>query len=233
MTASSFHSVDEWVFDLDNTLYPAHSNLFAQIDVKITDFVQRLIGLSHDDARVLQRDYYRRYGTTLRGLMLEHDIAPDEFLEFVHDIDHSALTIDPRLGAAIEQLPGRKFIMTNGTREHAENVAAHLGITHHFSDIFGIVEADLLPKPHPDTYDLFLSKNGIHPKRAAMFEDLARNLEVPGTLGMRTVLIVPDGTREVFREGWELENSDAAHIEHVTDDLPGFLEEVLGQISAN
>lgn len=228
MTASSFQSVDEWVFDLDNTLYPAHSNLFAQIDVKITDFVQRLIGLSHDDARTLQRDYYRRYGTTLRGLMLEHDIAPDEFLEFVHDIDHSTLQVDPRLGAAIERLPGRKFIMTNGTRKHAENVAAQLGITHHFSDIFGIIEADLLPKPHPDTYDRFLTKNSIHPKRAAMFEDLARNLEVPGTLGMRTVLIVPDGTREVFREDWELENTSTTHIEHVTDDLPGFLEELIG-----
>ncbi|AXS39220.1 pyrimidine 5'-nucleotidase [Breoghania sp. L-A4] len=231
MTASSFRSVDEWIFDLDNTLYPAHTNLFAQIDVKITNYVQRLIGLSHDDARTLQKGYYQRYGTTLRGLMLEHDIKPDAFLEFVHDIDHSALLPDPRLGDAIARLPGRKFIMTNGTRKHAESVAAKLGITDHFSDIFGIVEADLLPKPHRETYDLFLTRNGIHPGRAAMFEDLARNLEVPGALGMRTVLIVPDGTREVFREAWELENSSAAHIEHVTDDLTQFLEDLMPQFA--
>lgn len=227
MPEASFRSVDEWIFDLDNTLYPAHTNLFVQIDAKITDYVTRLIGLGHDDARTLQKDYYRRYGTTLRGLMLEHGIAPDEFLEFVHDIDHSALQIDERLGAAIERLPGRKFIMTNGTRKHAENVAAKLGITHHFSDIFGIVEAELLPKPHPDTYHRFLAKNGIHPPRAAMFEDLARNLQVPGELGMRTVLIVPEGTREVFREEWELDENDNAHVEHITDDLAGFLERII------
>ncbi len=231
MPASSFDSVNEWIFDLDNTLYPAHTNLFAQIDAKIIAYVQKLTGAAHDVARDMQKDYYQRYGTTLRGLMLEHDIEPDAFLEFVHDIDHAPITPDPKLGAAIERLPGRKFIMTNGTRKHAENVAAKLGITDHFTDMFGIVEAELLPKPHAETYDRFLARNHIHAPRAAMFEDLARNLKVPHDLGMRTVLVVPDGTREVFRQDWELEGQTAPHVEHVTDNLADFLESLLPKLA--
>ncbi|TPQ50533.1 pyrimidine 5'-nucleotidase [Prosthecomicrobium hirschii] len=221
--ATRFGHVETWIFDLDNTLYPAHTNLFAQVDVRIRDFVQRLLKTSHDDAQRLQRDYYRTYGTTLRGLMIEHGISPDEFLEYVHDIDHSAVAPDPVLGAAIERLPGRKFIMTNGTRRHAEKTAIALGIEHHFEDIFDIVAAGLLPKPHRETYDIFLGQHGIEPARAAMFEDLARNLAVPHALGMRTVLVVPQGTREVFREAWEMEGRDEPHVEYVTDDLAHFV----------
>jgi putative hydrolase of the HAD superfamily len=160
--------------------------------------------------------------------MLEHGITPDGFLEFVHDIDHSVVAPDPRLGAAIERLPGRKFIMTNGTRTHAEKVAARLGITHHFTDIFDIVAADLLPKPHRETYDKFLNEAGIEPRRAAMFEDLSRNLAVPFDLGMATVLVVPHGAREVLRESWEMEGRDAVHVGWLTDDLAGFLESLVG-----
>lgn len=218
-----FGRVDEWVFDLDNTLYPAHTDLFAQVDVKIRDYVQRLLGSSPEEAQRLQKDYYRRYGTTLRGLMIEHGITPDGFLEYVHDIDHSVVEADPALGAAIARLPGRKFIMTNGTRKHAEAVAARLGITRHFTDIFDIVAADLLPKPHRETYDAFLAGAGIEPTRAAMFEDLARNLAAPHALGMATVLVVPHGAREVLRESWELEGRDESHVDWVTDDLAGFL----------
>jgi putative hydrolase of the HAD superfamily len=218
-----FARVDEWVFDLDNTLYPAHTDLFAQVDVKIRDYVSRLLGASAEDAFRIQKDYYRRYGTTLRGLMIEHGVTPDGFLEYVHDIDHSVVAPDAALGAAIARLPGRKFIMTNGTRKHAEAVAARLGITHHFTDIFDIVAADLLPKPHRETYDKFLLGAGIVPGRAAMFEDLSRNLEVPHALGMATVLVVPQGAREVLRESWELEGRDDGHVDWVTDDLADFL----------
>jgi putative hydrolase of the HAD superfamily len=219
-----FARVDEWVFDLDNTLYPAHTDLFAQVDVKIRAFVQQLLGSTADEAQRLQKDYYRRYGTTLRGLMIEHGITPDGFLEYVHDIDHSVVEPDPALGAAIARLPGRKFIMTNGTRRHAEKVAARLGITHHFTDIFDIVAADLLPKPHRETYDKFLAGAGIVPARAAMFEDLSRNLAVPHALAMATVLVVPHGAREVLREAWELEGRDDGHVDWVTDDLACFLQ---------
>lgn len=221
-----FAHVGTWIFDLDNTLYPAHSNLFAQIDTKIRDYVQRLLNTTHEDAHRVQRDYYKRYGTTLRGLMTEHGISPDEFLDYVHDIDHSALEPDLRLGAAIARLPGRRFIMTNGSRKHAEKTAARLGITQHFDDIFDIVAADLQPKPQRVAYDLCLARHAIEPKTAAMFEDLARNLEVPHALGMRTVLVVPNGTREVFRDAWELEGRADPHIEHVTDNLAVFLETI-------
>ena len=218
-----FGRVDTWVFDLDNTLYPAHTDLFAQVDVKIRDYVVELIGATPDEAHRLQKDYYRRYGTTLRGLMLEYGVSPDGFLEYVHDIDHSVVAPDPALGAAIERLPGRKFIMTNGTRKHAEKVADRLGITHHFEDVFDIVAADLLPKPHRETYEKFFREAAIVPERAAMFEDLSRNLEVPDALGMATVLVVPQGTGEVVRETWEFDGREAPHVQWVTDDLAGFL----------
>lgn len=222
---AKFAPVDAWVFDLDNTLYPRHINLFGQVDERIKQYVGRLLKLAPEEAHRLQKDYYRRYGTTLRGLMEEHGIAPDDFLEYVHDIDHSPVEPDPRLGAAIAELPGRKFILTNGSRAHAEKVAERLGITRHFEEIFDIVSSALLPKPNPETYDRFLATTGVEPKKAAMFEDLARNLVVPRALGMTTALIVPTGAREVLTEDWELEGRDAPHIDFVTDDLAGFLED--------
>lgn len=223
-----FASVDAWVFDLDNTLYPRHTNLFVQVDRRIREFVGRLLDIGPDEAHRVQKDYYQRYGTTLRGLMEEHGIAPDDFLEYVHDIDHSVVMPDPRLADAIERLPGRKFILTNGSRAHADKVAARLGIPDHFEEIFDIVSSELLPKPNRATYDRFIAATGVDPTRAAMFEDLARNLEVPKALGMATVLVAPHGTREVLTEDWELQGRDAPHVEFVTDDLAGFLEAVLG-----
>ncbi len=160
----------------------------------------------------------------MRGLMTEHGLQPDAFLEMVHEIDHSPLTPNPALGAAIEKLSGRKLIMTNGTRKHAETVLRRLEIHRHFDDVFDIAAADLDPKPLPQVYDRFLARHGVDPEKAAMFEDLARNLEVPHALGMTTVLVVPEGTREVFREDWELEGRDALHVDHVTEDLAAFLE---------
>jgi putative hydrolase of the HAD superfamily len=222
-----FGVVDAWVFDLDNTLYPRHINLFSQVDKRIREYVARLLDLSPEEAQKVQKAYYQRYGTTLRGLMEEHGIQPDDFLEYVHDIDHSPVTPDVRLGGAIERLPGRKFILTNGSRAHAENVAERLGITRHFEDIFDIVRSELLPKPNAQTYDRFVAATGIAPGRAAMFEDLARNLAVPHALGMATVLVAPSGTREVLTEDWEMEGRDAPHVDFVTDNLAQFLEDVL------
>lgn len=229
---ATFASVDGWIFDLDNTLYPRHANLFLQVDERIHDFVGRLLKLGPSESREVQKDYYRRYGTTLRGLMEEHGIAPDEFLEFVHDIDHSPVLPDPRLASALQRLPGRKFIFTNGSRAHAEKVAARLGITDHFEDIFDIVRSKLLPKPNRETYDAFVAETGIDPLRAAMFEDLSRNLAVPAALGMRTVLVVPGGTREVFHEDWEAEGRDEPHVQFVTDDLGAFLDQVLDAVGS-
>src|SRR4029078_2171509 len=158
-----------------------------------------------DDAFRLQKDYYRRYGTSMRGLMIEHGMHPDEYLEVVHQIDHSPIEPNPALGAALEKLPGRKLILTNGTRKHAEAVMRRLAVHERFEDVFDLAAAELEPKPAPQTYNRFLAAHGVAPERSAMFEDLARNLEVPHALGMTTVLVVPSGARGVLREEWELE----------------------------
>ena len=218
-----FDHVETWVFDLDNTLYPHHLNLWQQVDERIRLYIERLLNLSKDDAFKLQKDYYRRYGTTLRGLMLEHGLEPDDFLDFVHEIDHSPLEPNEQLGSAIEKLPGRKLILTNGTRKHADAVMRRLAIDKHFDDVFDIVAAELEPKPSPQTYERFLTHHGVDPEKAAMFEDLARNLATPYSLGMTTVLVIPEGTREVLREDWELEGRDADHVDYVTEELVGFL----------
>ena len=225
-TPRGFSHVETWVFDLDNTLYPRHLNLWQQVDERIREYVAKFLDVGRDEAFRVQKDYYRRYGTTMRGLMTEHGLNPDDFLYFVHEIDHSPLTPNPTLGAAIEALPGRKLILTNGTRKHADAVMRRLAIHHHFEGVFDIVAAELEPKPLPQTYDRFLKAHGVDPASAAMFEDLARNLAVPHALGMTTVLVVPLGTREVFRESWELEGPGEPHVDHVTDDLAGFLEKI-------
>jgi len=218
-----FTAVETWVFDLDNTLYPHHLNLWHQVDERIRDYIADFLKVTRDEAFRLQKDYYRRYGTSLRGLMEEHGLEPDRFLEMVHDIDYSPLTPNPALGAAIASLPGRKLILTNGTRRHAETVMRLLEIIEPFEDVFDIAAAELEPKPRASVYDRFLNRHQVDPAKAAIFEDLARNLEVPHALGMTTVLIVPGGTTEVQREEWELAGRDAPHVDHVTDDLATFL----------
>jgi putative hydrolase of the HAD superfamily len=221
-----FAHVQDWVFDLDNTLYPHHSNLFSQIDVKMTAYVSEFLRLPRDDARKLQKELYLEYGTTLSGLMQRHDIDSDDFLQKVHDIDYSWLVPDPVLGLAIKALPGRKFIFTNGNRGHAERTARQLGILEHFDDIFDIVAAGLTPKPAPETYDRFLALYDIVGPNAVMFEDLARNLVVPKALGMSTVLIVPNNFEPTFAEIWERDPAFDDAVDYVTDDLAVFLNKI-------
>lgn len=218
--------VDTWVFDLDNTLYPPETDLFTQVDGRITAWIAHHHGIDGLSARYLQKHYYQRYGTSLNGLMIEDKVDPASFLAFVHDIDHSAIVPNHRLGHAIDALPGRKFILTNGSRRHAEAVAERLGVDHLFEDIFDIEAAGFAPKPSPRNYEIFLDKFGLEPVRAAMFEDLARNLEVPHSLGMRTVLVVPaKPISEERRADWDAPGSDRLpHVDHTTSDLAGFLE---------
>ena len=223
-TPRPFTAIDTWVFDLDNTLYPHHVNLWQQVDVRIGEFIANYLKVPADEARRIQKDYYRRYGTSMRGMMTEHGVSADDYLAYVHQIDHSPLQPNPAMGAAIAKLPGRKLILTNGSTDHAGKVLERLGIGAQFEAVFDIIAAELEPKPAPQTYQKFLTLHGVDPGASAMFEDLARNLVVPHQLGMTTVLVVPDGTKDVVREDWELEGRDAEHVDHVTDDLTGFLE---------
>ena len=197
-----------------------------QVDERIRDYIADFLKIPHDEAFRLQKDYYKRYGTSMRGLMTEHGMAPDDFLDFVHQVDHSPLEPNPALGVGARTTTGRKLILTNGTRRHADAVLARLGLAGHFEDVFDIIAAELEPKPSSLTYDRFLAAHGVDAGKAAMFEDLARNLAVPHALGMTTVLVVPEGTREVFREDWELAGRDAPHVDHVTEDIVRFLETV-------
>ena len=223
-----FAQITSWIFDLDNTLYPHHANLWEQVDNRITTWIANHFGVDGLTARAIQKHYYQRYGTSLRGLMIDEGVAPEAFLDFAHDIDHSGLAPNPVLGAALAALPGRKLIFTSGSRKHAHNIVARLGIAEHFEDVFDIVAAEFVPKPARATYELFLMQHGIDPARAAMFEDLARNLEVPAAMGMRTVLVVPDAARSVVRDAWELSGLGESHIHHVTDDLSAFLTGIVG-----
>ncbi|MBN8979796.1 MAG: pyrimidine 5'-nucleotidase, partial [Rhizobiales bacterium] len=187
------------------------------------DFVAQYLNVSKDEAFRIQKDYYKRYGTTMRGMMTEHGLNADDFLDYVHEIDHSPLQPNPAMGAAIENLPGRKLMLTNGSKAHAAKVLERLGFPQHFEGVFDIISAEHEPKPARPTYLRFLKMHDVDPNKAAMFEDLARNLVTPHDLGMTTVLVVPDGTRNVVREDWELEGRDAGYVDHVTDDLTGFL----------
>ena len=224
MPPADFAHVRTWVFDLDNTLYPPASDLFGQVDGRITLWIADRYGIDGLSAQALQKYWYQRYGTSLKGMMHDDGIEPGPFLDFVHDIDHSAIEANPRLGRAIARLPGRKFILTNGSRRHAENIAGRLAVDHLFEDIFDIQAAAFTPKPERRAYEIFLERYAIEPREAAMFEDLARNLEVPHALGMRTVLVVGPGPAADTRADWEKAAAQAAPwIDHVTDDLAGFL----------
>ena len=218
-----FAHVDTWVFDLDNTLYPAGSDVWPKIDDRISRYLADLLGLDGISARALQKFYYQRYGTTLQGLMADHAISHEHFLDFVHDIDRSSLPPNPALVQAVAALPGRKLILTNGSRHHALRTAEQLGFNGTFEAVFDIVAADLVPKPDPSTYDRFFAAHGVDPRRAAMFEDIARNLVVPHARGMRTVLVVPRKTDRDPREPWEIAGTSDPYIDYVTEDLATFV----------
>jgi putative hydrolase of the HAD superfamily len=220
--------VNTWVFDLDNTLYPSDSDLWPKIDQRITLFLAHLFGLDGMSSRALQKFYYQRYGTTLRGLMEEHGIGPDDFLDFTHDIDRSSLLPNLTLATAITALPGRKLILTNGSREHALRTAEALGLKAMFEDIFDIAAADFVPKPAAVTYERFFERHVVDPAQAVMFEDLARNLVIPHERGMRTVLVVPKPGQTDHRDAFEIAGEAVQpHIDFVTCDLEAFLGEAL------
>ncbi len=209
--------IDHWIFDLDNTLYPAENNLFAQVDRRMGEFISREFDLDLDAAKLLQKKYFHTYGTTLRGLMSEHDIAPERFLDYVHDIDFEVLQVDHVLNEAIRKLKGGKVIYTNASREYALRVMDRLGQLGLFSDIFDIKAADYLPKPTPESYHKMVRDLGLDPARAVMVEDIARNLVPASRMGMKTVWLRTD-------HRWSAADRQAAHIDHTVSDLADWLE---------
>ena len=216
---SSLDNIAVWVFDLDNTLYPAHCDLGAQLGQRMGAFVARFLDLPLDQARVLQKKYFHAHGTTLRGLMLEHDLHPDDYLDYVHDLDLSGIPLDDRLGPALQALPGRKVIYTNATNKHAHRVLGHLGVKHHFDGFFDIIDADYIPKPNQQPYETLLRRHGIDPNRAAMIEDIAQNLVPASNLGMATVWV--RGGRNIA-----LTDEQLRHVQHTTDDLAAWIGEL-------
>jgi putative hydrolase of the HAD superfamily len=217
--------IDSWVFDLDNTLYPSHCDLFAQIDVRMTDFVSHTLSLPHGEARALQKRYYAEHGTTLSGLMNVNRIHPSAFLDYVHEIDLSPLDGAPDLSAALASLPGKRYVFTNGSLRHAENVTRRLKIDHLFDGMFDIIAANYLPKPKPEAFDRFFEATGAAPKRSAMFEDLARNLVPAHERGMTTVLVRSgrDWSPDPSSDGPGEHSDHPPHVHHIADDLGQFL----------
>ncbi len=209
----AFRHVRAWVFDLDNTLYPPSARLFDQIEVRMSDYVMRALGIGRDEANHLRDHYWREHGTTLAGLMRIHGADPGPYLTDVHDISFDALTPDPALAAAIAALPGRRIVYTNGSADYARRVTAARGFSGLFDAIYGIEEAGFHPKPDRAAFDTVFARDGLDPACAAMFEDDPRNLDVPHALGMATVLVAP---APVARPS----------IGYHTDDLAGFLSAI-------
>ena len=223
---ADFAEVTDWVFDLDNTLYPAACNLFAEIDSRMTGFIEELLSYSYADARKVQKGLYVEHGTTLAGLMLEHDVDPHHFMDHVHEIDLSKLQQDPGLREVLIALPGRKFVHTNGSVKHAENVLGALGLDGVMADIFDVEMGGWVPKPYQQNYDLCQTRFGLDASRSAMFEDMVVNLEVPHQQGMRTVLVTSDAPwieDEPAEKRPGAGHEGAAHVHHITNDLKDFL----------
>jgi putative hydrolase of the HAD superfamily len=209
-------AIQTWLFDLDNTLYPAASGLFHQIDRRMGQFIAAHLGVDALAARTRQKQLFRQHGTTLRGMMVEYGIAPQPYLDYVHDIDFSVLAAAPDLNAALARLPGRKLVFTNASVPYAQRVLDRLGIAGHFEAVFDIVAADFLPKPDARPYRQICARYGVDPTSAAMVEDMAVNLAPAHALGMGTVWVRPEPDLAP-------PDDSATYIHHTTDDLAGWL----------
>lgn len=220
MSQEAISDISVWIFDLDNTLYPPSSPIFDQIDRRMTAFIADFLQTDAANAYKVQKTYYRKYGTSLSGLMKEHEVDADAFLEYVHDIDHSVLKRDPKLAAALRKLPGRRLIYTNGSSSHAEKVLHHLGLDGIFDAIFDIRASDLVPKPHQLSYEKMLTTLSVDPTQAVFVEDSLKNLPPAAERGMKTVWLC--NHRDTSGAG----QYDHTLCDAVIDDLTVWLETI-------
>ena len=216
---NSFKSIKFWIFDLDNTLYSGQTKVFEQVDKKMSKYISNKLNIDLEEARKIQKNYFHEYNTTLNGLIKNHKIDPNEFLEFVHDINIDFLEEDPELAEEIKKLDGLKIIFTNGTRKHALNVTKKLGIDQLFDDIFDIVDCNFIPKPLMEPYKKLVEKHKIDPKLCVLVEDIARNLKPAYEMGMKTVWIENN-------EPWASKFSDNNFVNYRTSNLPEFLRKI-------
>lgn len=211
-------SAKDWVFDLDNTLYCGVHGLFEQIDARMKAYLARFLDVDETEARRVQKSYFRDYGTTLRGMMLNHAMDPQPYLDFVHDIDITAIPAAPELDAQLARLDGRKTIFTNADLAHTERVLNRLGIAHHFNAVFDIHAAGFIPKPEPEIYHALVARFDIDPHQTVMVEDIARNLEPAWRLGMTTVWVRPETECTICKE-----QPTGSHVDFETEDLVAWL----------
>jgi putative hydrolase of the HAD superfamily len=213
--------IDCWIFDLDNSLYPASCDLFALIDIRMGEYIQRLLGCDAIEARRVQKGYFREHGTTLAGLMRTHGVDPHDFLAFVHDIDLARLSADPAVVAALDRLPGRKFVFTNGDEAYARRVLDRLGMANAFDGLHDIHAMNYVPKPDPRSYRAMCERHAIDPARALFVEDMARNLAPAKALGMTTVWI-DNGSDQASHD------ADPGFIDYRITDIGEWLGEIMG-----
>jgi putative hydrolase of the HAD superfamily len=208
-----------WIFDLDNTLYSGDTKVFDQVDKKMSKFISEKLNVSIEEAKKIQKNYFHEYNTTLNGMIKNHEIDADEFLEFVHDVNLDFLKANKPLEREISNLNGKKFIFTNGSKAHAANVTKRIGIEKLFDGVFDIVESDFIPKPSIEPYKKIIEKYKIEPQYSIFIEDIARNLKPAHELGMKTVWIKNN-------EPWAAKFSDSDFINYKTDNLAKFLKEI-------
>jgi putative hydrolase of the HAD superfamily len=225
MLPSALSSIECWIFDLDNSLYPASTNLFELIDVRMGEYISKRLGCTRAEARTIQKGFFRDHGTTLAGLMREHGVEPRDFLDYVHDIDFTRLAADPRVVAALDRLPGRKFVFTNGDEVYARRVLDRLGLANAFDAVHDIHAMDYVPKPDPRAYAAMCERHSIVPASALFAEDMARNLVPAKQLGMTTVW-VDNGSEQASHD------SDPAFIDYRITDIGDWLSEITGREAA-
>jgi len=212
-----FSHIRDWIFDLDNCLYPASSNLFELIDERMTAYIERLLDIGPEEARRVQKHHFHTHGTTLAGLMKEHEVDPHHFLLDVHDVPLDRVRGDSRLAQLLPRLPGRRFVFTNGDATYARRVLEAIGVHEHFDDLHDIHASSYRAKPDPHGYALLCERFGIDPAEALLVDDMARNLVPAKQLGMTTVWV--DNGSERGDDGY-----DAAMIDHRITDVAEWLE---------